>query len=350
MLNWNLEKALKHQVILIEGHEEALRREVLNSICQSMGEDDFDRQHFQGDEAEPKEWIAAAGVSPFLSERRLVIVRNLLRREPGSELKLAGLPEYALLVLVADDEQGDDSKQKRLATVCKNWAKAVASAKGYSANCEVPTKEAVKSLKGAASMRNRKISDRAAETLLEMTGGSYSRAMEEFDKIILFIGDNPEVRESDVLEIAMPSREWNVFSLVDSIMAGRTSQALTQVRTLVGGTSKPEDAAFRSVLPIISRQLRLLWQARICVEHKVSPASAPENVRDLMPEKPNLARESEYRQASIMRAANKLTLDKLRTCLSAVEDADARLKGILPGFSTNETLERLVLEMVEAVA
>ena len=31
MLNWNLEKALKHQVILIEGAEEALRREVLDA-------------------------------------------------------------------------------------------------------------------------------------------------------------------------------------------------------------------------------------------------------------------------------------------------------------------------------
>jgi hypothetical protein len=122
-LSFSAAKALASRVIMLSGEEEALRRRALTEILRLATEDgDFDLQTFEAGDAEPGEWIASAGTSPFLSARRTVVVRHLLRRDEIDGIGgLKTLPESALLVLVADEESGDESKQRRLATVRKNW-------------------------------------------------------------------------------------------------------------------------------------------------------------------------------------------------------------------------------------
>src|SRR5258708_539198 len=111
------DKAVAAPLVLISGDESALRRLALERILAAVGiqADDFDLQTFEGD-SDPIDWTAAAGTSPFLADRRVVIVRHLLRCDPdrakGGVLK--GLPKSALLILLADDENGDEDRQRRL--------------------------------------------------------------------------------------------------------------------------------------------------------------------------------------------------------------------------------------------
>ena len=51
-----------------------------------------------------------------------------------------------------------------------------------------------------------------------------------------------------------------------------------------------------------------------------------------------------------MQTARKLDFGAQTKCLQALADADARMKGQLASFSGIETLERMVLQMIEAVA
>jgi hypothetical protein len=90
-----------------------------------------------------------------------------------------------------------------------------------------------------------------------------------------------------------------------------------------------------------------MWQGRLCVEAKCNPESAPESIRKLFPDKPNLIKEPTYRQNRILQQARRVDLHALQRCFQAVSDADAKLKGLLPSFSAIETLEHMVLEMVE---
>lgn len=350
------EKALRSRVILVIGEEHSLRRRAIEEIYQraGLGPDDFNLETFTaGDGRGAKDWLASVSTAPFLGDHRTVVVRHLLRAESPKDAGLAsghfaGLPETARLVLIADDEGGDDRKRERMARLASAWDKFVSDEKGHVIRCSVDAKQLGSLLVAEAKDRGKTLSPAAASLLAEYAGGSFSRGAEEIEKLAFFVGDREAIRESDVKQVVTPAREWNVFSMIDAAVAGNTGAALRQLHLLLETTGKPDEAIPQRILPLLSRQFRLIWQARLCVEQGASPTSAPESVRALFPSRPNLAKET-YAQSRAMGAARRLSLEQLRACLQAVADADARLKGLLTGFSATETLERLLLDIVDIV-
>src|SRR4051812_46511304 len=158
---------------MLSGEEEALRRRALTEMLQLATSDgDFDLQTFEADEANPMEWLASAGTAPFLSERRTVVVRHLLRREPpgfkGAQdeehksfseeiLKsFKNLPSSALLVLVADEETGDENRQRRLASIRKAWEKVVKDSGGTVADFTTNAKQISAAIKLEADRLGKK--------------------------------------------------------------------------------------------------------------------------------------------------------------------------------------------------
>jgi DNA polymerase-3 subunit delta len=346
-----VEKAAKNSLIMLAGEEDVLRRRAFDDLMRISGveADDLDLQVFDAGSSSPVEWLASAGTSPFLADRRTVVVRHLLNCDPkGVELK--GLPPSSLLVLVADEEGGSDDRLQRLKTVRKNWDKAVQAAGGAVLNFDPEPKAALAALRAEVAKLGKPMSERAATLMLEMVGGSLSRALEELDKVLLFVPEEQAITEREIRLVVVPSREWSVFKLTDAVVSNRVSEALTQLRILLGSTSKAEDAAFRQILPMMSRSLRLLWQGRLCIEAGVSPSTAPPEVTCLFPERPNLAKEQPYRQGPVMQLAKKTTLPRVAAALQVLSDTDARLKGALPGFSGVDTLERMILEMAACLA
>lgn len=360
-------RAALSRVVLLSGEEEALRRRALTEILTIATEtDDFDLQTFEADDGPVGDWIASAGTAPFLSERRTVVVRHLLRVDPsnprasgqgaeppaGVEITkaLKSLPDSALLILVADEEHGDENRQRKMATIRRAWEKIVAEAGGVVADFATNVKQIRDAIRQEADRLGKRISDASAESLAEMTGSSFSRAIEELEKLAVYVGAETNIREADIRAVVVPSREWNVYKLIEAVVDGAVPEALRQLRVLVGSQTKAEDAAFSRIFPNLSRQFRLMWQARLCVESKCSPDSAPEEIRRLFPDRPNLAKEPPYRQSRLMQQARRVDFNALSQCLNAVSDADAKLKGLLNSFSAIETLEQMVLEMVEVVS
>lgn len=345
---------LKHRLILIAGDEDILRREALAEVMASaeIVPDDFDLETFSADTSGPVDWFASASTAPFLSPRRTAIVRHLLRGdiEKLKSVNLGKLPESSLLVLVADDEGGSEDKIAKAKTQRKAWEKAVTSAGGLVIACDANPKGVRDALRKRIAASGATLSDRAADTLVEMTGGSLSRALDELEKLVLFVGNSGQIRESDVRNVVVPSQDWNVYKMVDATVGGDVGEALRQLRVLIGTATKAEDAAFSRILPTVSRQLRLLWQARLCIDNNCSPSNAPESIRAMFPDKPNIASESPYRLGSITTIARKVSLPQIQKCFAIIGDTDGRLKGALDSFSAIETLERMVLEMAEAVA
>lgn len=335
---------------MLSGDEDALRSRALQELMAAATlEDDFDIEVVDAGEVGPTQWSASAGTSPFLSSRRTVVVRHLLRCDGIETSGWKDLPETALMVLVVDDESGDESKQSRLATLRNNWEKAVKAVGGHIEVFKTDPKQVVESIRQEAIRLGKKMSPKAAETLAEMCGGSLSRALEELEKLSLFIGDNEQISESDVRNVAMPSREWNVYKMVDAAFNGDGGEALRQLRILVGGSTKAEDAAFSRILPTIHRQLRLTWQARIILDAKANPDDPPESVMKLFPDNPSILKQAPFVRGKAMRSARSVSFDQLGSCLSILSNADARLKGQLPSYSGMETLEQMLLQMIEAL-
>jgi DNA polymerase III delta subunit len=348
------EKALQHRVIMLAGDEEALRRRALGEIlvAANIQNDDFDLESLAADTLNPVDWYASVSTSPFLGERRTTIIRHLLRCDV-EKLKgtdLSKLPPTSLLILVADDESGTEDRQRTLKTARTNWAKVVTKSGGVVYSFDPDPKGALEAIRKEVARLGKKISPPAATALVEMTGGSFSRALDELKKIEMFLGDQEMIRESDVREVVVASREWNVYRMVDSVFNGQIPEALRQLRVLIGSNNKAEEAAFQRILPTVSRQLRFLWQARLCVEAKCSPTEPKPEVARMFPAKSSLSSEQPYRVSSVMRMANRLSLPQIESCFAIVADTDARLKGSLTSFSPLDTLERMLLDMASVVS
>ncbi len=343
--------ALQNRLVLLSGEEHELRRRALTSLIEAAKEadDDFDKEEFDAGSSIPIDWLSSAGTAPFLSARRVVIVRYLLRCDPD-KVSLAGLPETALLVLVGDDENGDDDKQRKVKNNRTAWEKAVATAGGLVEKFDVSANDVQRVVKDEAEAHGKKMASPAIIALVEMTGFGLSRALDELQKVAIFVGDKPEIREADVRAVVVPSREWNVFKLVDAMLGGEPGNALQQLKILVGSQTKAEEAAFRNILPQVSRNLRLLWQARLCVDAKVSMDSVPDSVSRYFPSKNNILKEQPYVRTKISRLAQKADIDQIARSMEIVSDTDARLKGILDSFSAMDTLERMVLEICQLLA
>lgn len=344
---------LKYRALCFHGEESGLSREWLDGVLEAAGlvKDDFDLEIRNGDEGSPGDWFASVTTSPFLAERRVLVIRQANRWDPAKSPipDLKGLPAASLLIFVGDEEAtSDPSRQTKFASNGKAIATLVEKAGGKAVESKPDPAAAKNRLKTAIADDGRKITEGALESLLEMCGGRYSRAKEELDKLTLYAG-SAVIREADVEAIVVPSRDFQIFKLVDAIVANRVPDALKQLKAIVTSAKKPEEEAFRTIFPMVSRNLRLLWQARLCVDAGCAPQDPTPAVLARLPEKPDIRRESPYRSNSLVRTARGVPLARLARCLTIVADADARLKGQLDSYATMDSLERMVLEMAQAI-
>lgn len=332
------------RILLIAGDEDALRRRAFGEVLTGLGvsADDFDLEAFNADTRPPQDWEAAAGTPPFFSPRRVVIVRQVLRQDPPA--KSLAIPETGFLLLVADEESGSEDKQRQFTTRGKAWAKWCKEAGGYTVDCTVDPKLLQNLLRAEAEQMGKKMSVPAAKLLEEMTGANFSRAMGEIEKLSLFLGDRHEIREEDVRKVVFPTRDWSLWSLIDAVIDQKPAVALAELRSLLGTSTKVEEAANRSILPQLSRQVRLVWQARVCLDQGDRAPDVRPSTLALLPEK-NISGERGFVITKAFRQAGRLSLAQLTDALQELADADAQLKGALPSAGARETLETLILRL-----
>lgn len=345
---FDLSKAVVARVVLIYGAEEALKARALADLKEALGlgEDAFDYQEFVANSSAPVEWYASVCTAPFFSPKRVAVVRNLLRvsSDDLGNVNLATVPESGLLVLVADSEGGDDDKQRRLAKIEAGWIKAITTAKGYAGDCKVDPKEETGIVRRECERFGKTMTENVARILLEVTGG-LSEAIHEVEKLCLYVAESKAIGEHDVRAVAIASKDWNVYKLVDAMIAGNATEGLGQLDYLLGTMNKPTDAALSSILPTLSKSLRLIFQAKIAIEKGGDAEKIPPSALDLFPDKPNLASEKDWLRRRYFNWAKSSSLPSIAAALQLVSDTDCRLKGAISGFTPKEALERMVIDL-----
>jgi DNA polymerase-3 subunit delta len=259
--------------------------------------------------------------------------------------ELAALPKTALLVLVADDETGDDERQSRLQTVLKRWTDIVAEAGGHVAADQSSPEKVMAQVRTAAKAMGKHLTPSSASLLVEMTGGSATLALGELTKVVAYTGEREAIQDSDVRAVVVAEQDYNVYQLVDAIVAGDAGTALRQLRTLVTRKDKIEGQAFARIFPTIARQFRLIWQARLCLDADCRASNPSATVLAMLPSKPRIHEEREWQQKRAVQAARRLSLAQIRRVFSELTTADARIKGMEASYSTNEAVEEMVLRL-----
>ncbi len=363
----------ENRIVMFHGQETEARLAALNALLNELGieADDLDTESLIADERSINEWFSSSTIIPFLSPYRIVVVRNLGRidlddvwktqREAiqSEELKKslkdsagwlkhlsAQIPESGRVFLIGDAEMGDDEKQERTRRRLEKWAKALASAGAAVAAFNPLAAEKVPAfLRERAAAAGKKLSAASASLLSEMVGGKMTLAAEELDKLCLYVGVSESILEPDIKACVSPDIDYGVYKLVDAIIAGKTSTAVQELRTFYSQADKVEGEVFSRIFPTLARQLRLIWQARVCVEAGCAPSRPIASVLEQWPSKPNLGLEKEWAQTKAMNAARRLTFPKLTRSFAHLATADGKMKGVHSAFSSADTVEMMVLQI-----
>lgn len=239
--------------------------EALAKLRAQMGQDanaDLNTSEMDGTSASVPEIVNAVSSFPFLSDRRLVIVRGLLgwltRKGAGQTGKealaqlaeaLPNLPDHARLVLVERQEIAANNAIIKLAG---------SHAAGYLKAFTTPKDPTAWISKRAKSEYDTAIEPAAAAALANLTTGDLRRADNELVKLVNYVDSARPITEDDVAALTPYVPEANIFKMVEAIAEGRGALALELLHRLLA--EKGEDP-FR-IYGMIVRQFRLLLLAK----------------------------------------------------------------------------------------
>lgn len=249
-------------IYLFHGTDDIAIEEAVNKMRASMGEyGEMNITEVEGDSTSVPEILNDVSSYPFLSDKRLVVVKGMVahlsRRGAGETGKRGieqlmneapALPEHARLVLM--ERETIDEKNKLLQAI-QNMEN------GFVRAYTVPQDLAGWVMKRAAQYEV-EFEPRAADALAGLAGGDLRRLDNEIVKLADYVLPRTLVTDEDVAALTPYVAEANIFRMVDAMGSGDAKTALRLLHRLL---QDKDNSAF-SVFGMIQRQFRLLILAR----------------------------------------------------------------------------------------
>jgi DNA polymerase-3 subunit delta len=180
--------------------------------------------------------VAEAQTMPFLTERRVVVVRNAdryLTGDSGEALLpyLASPNSTTVLILLMNAID----KRTKFYKACEKSAEFI--------ECPaLSAKEATHWLKGEAKRLGRKIDGGAADALIGRAGAHLSDVSNALTLVINFVGDErAPITEEAVRAACSDVAEEEIWALTDAIAASETGKALHALRKLLDLGKHPDE-------------------------------------------------------------------------------------------------------------
>lgn len=305
-------------VYLIHGKEELLLERALRRLRDMMldagGGQELDFDTFDGSSASGDDIVAAANTLPFLSERRMVIVRDVERMPTEQHPPLVAYAEnpapFSVLVLVASSLPKNTRLYRTLdrAGVVSEYAAPKPS--------ELPGW--VISL---FNSMDRQLPRTAAEVLVRAVGKDLRRLQSEADKIVAYAGERRELTREDVEAVVAETAAPSIFEFLDA-MGSR--DCATALKLLAGLMAAGE--SINGVHAMVVRHIRSLMSASALRER-----GTPE--KELASE----LRMAPWQIRNVARQAAGFSDEELIAALKAAAGVEARMK-------TSQGDPRLVFE------
>ena len=249
-------------VLLFEGEEAYLKQEALESLRKKLlpaGLEELNESRLEN--PEPDELIAAAETLPMMADRRMVIVRDypplVGRSEVDSRVTeyLPKVPESTVLIFYCTRKPDG---RKSLYTGVKRLGGIVTFA-------PMRDRELTSFVVNAFRDQGKECDERTADFLIFTCGNDTAQLLSEVGKIASRRADENSIRAEDIRELATPSVESTVFSMVDAVVAGQEQKAFSLLRKqLLSGENRV------GMLAMLLREYRLLQQVKIMQYEKQS--------------------------------------------------------------------------------
>lgn len=314
-------------VYAVFGTEEFLKQEHVAAVVRRVLGESFEPlalSEYDGPTADLATVLDDLRTLPFLSDRRLVIVRSadaFLSKEANRDALmryLASPSDTGVLLLIGKTL---DARMK----VSKEIAKA-----GEVFKCETDRRFRVHQwIQERAGVRKKRIDNEAARMLNDLVGSVLSALDNEIEKLSLYVGERGTISRDDVAALVGIQREETVFGITDAIADGDARRAMQLwERTIETDSSAPARAVGG-----------LAWGLRRLIDAKeATQAGTPVDT---------LARKMWTDPATLGRRLDCWSLDGLNRQLRALLDADLAVKTGLS--SASRAIERFIVNQCREV-
>lgn len=252
-LQQKLDKKGAGSLYLIYGEELFLVDEALKALkaaVLTIGASDFNYDSFYAPETNPAQVRDAVEMLPVMTEKRLVIYKNV-----------DGLKEEAWQRLLPVIEEPVDSCCLVLvATKIDKRKKAIKALQetGVLVELKKPFENQIPSwIEYIASMNGVEFSGDAIGVLQQLVGTNLSEIQNEIQKIRSSSNSKKQFGVEDVLSVVSKSRIESVFNLTDAISRRDRAQALLCLANLLENGQNES-----GIVSLILRQMRILSQVR----------------------------------------------------------------------------------------
>jgi DNA polymerase-3 subunit delta len=267
---------------------------------------------FYADETQAGSIVLEAQTLPFLTERRVLLVRNAevynTESKAGPLLHYLENPnETTLLLLVAR------TIDRRL-----KFFKACGKA-GEIIECpEMEEREIADWIQTRVRERDKQIEEAAIAELLSRTGRHLNDVQNALEVVTTFVGQNDRIREDDVRAACADVAEEEVWTLTDAIAASDTATAVASLRKLTDLGKSPDE-----IMGMINWLLKMAYCS--AVPGASSAPVAPFVAKKMAP------------------LVKKLGVPKLRDAFTLTTDTHFMMRST--GVDANLALELLVIKL-----
>ncbi len=312
---------------ILWGEDAFSREEKLQEIKNSLGDLSLlstNTSILDGQKLHIKELKAIGDAVPFLSPKRLLIIRGLLERfEPkeksskpkknnGSQeneaLQIAGVisgfPASTVVILIDDiASRGSPLKNNPLYQALANQASVenFPILSGIKLNQWIQTR---------VTRKGGSISRKATEVLMTIIGGDLYVLSNEINKLVAFTAGSM-IEEKDVRQVVSAAQEADIFALIESVMEHKSGQAEQILQKLLQNGIVPPQ-----ILVLLARQVQNLVQIKDLKNRK----------KPVYEIQTRLGIRNPYAWNILSTRAEKYTLDQLKQIYRKLLEADLSIK------------------------
>ena len=323
-------------VYALFGEEDRMKEEAVAAFIRHVVDPDFadfDLEKLSAGDSSADNILAAVGQVPFGSERRLVVVQGMEQwRDRGKQSEaerlaegIARLSDSACLVLVAAAEEEEEKRKTAVTVKLDNAVKKVGAVVACRA---IKGESLVAWVSERVQQEGKRIVPAAAEQLIGAIGTEMRPLEQEILKLVCYVGERPTITAQDVGLIVAASPEDVMFTTIDAITRRQTDRALLLLNELHHYDPKPQAVAPK-LLALLSRQYRMLWQAKFLAEKRVNPREVralPPDLAAELPAEGNIAAIA-FKAADLFALSRNYTWDELTDALDQLLVCDLANKG-----------------------
>lgn len=248
----HIKKGEFKNIYLLCGEEEytknASRNLLARNILKEPIEGNMNYHYFSGSSINISDLIEQADCLPFFSERQLIVVNSSGFFKSNTTLAegLENLPESTFIIFV---ESAIDKRNSLYKFVKKNGVIFEFNYKN--------DRELVMWIARYLNKYDYKITGRAANLIISKVGQDMTSISNELEKLIAYAADTKTIDTEEVEAICSVSLSNKIFAMMDYIVSGKKTEALTLYRDLVLAKEAPA-----KILALLSRHYNILAQIK----------------------------------------------------------------------------------------